>query len=96
MKAVKASIFLVFLLLLGIISCSRPGGKMADLVFINGKIWTVNQNQPWAEALAIENGQIISVGRTKEIKTFIGPDTRRVDLHRLWFCPALSTATLIL
>lgn len=81
MRAVKASIFLVFPLLLGIISCSRPGGKMADLVFINGKIWTVNQNQPWAEALAIENGRIIAVGRTKEIKEFIGPDTRRIDLH---------------
>lgn len=53
---------------------------MADLVLINGRVWTVNPAQPWAEAVAIEGDRILRVGRTAEIKKFAGQKTRVIDL----------------
>lgn len=53
---------------------------MADLVLINGRVWTVNPAQPWAEAVAIEGDRILRVGRTAEIKKLAGQKTRVIDL----------------
>jgi len=52
----------------------------ADLVLINGKIWTVDSQQPQAQAVAVSNGRILAVGSTKEINKHRGPDTQIVDL----------------
>ena len=32
-------------------AASEPSGEIADTVYTNGKIYTVNEAQPWAEAL---------------------------------------------
>ena len=32
--------------------------EAADLILLNAKIYTVDSTQPWASAVAIENGQI--------------------------------------
>src|SRR5216683_5483894 len=55
---------------------SRP----ADLVLLNGKIWTVNKAQPQAEALAVWRDRILSVGSSAEIRALVGPQTRTSDL----------------
>jgi predicted amidohydrolase YtcJ len=52
----------------------------ADLVLLNGKIWTVNKTQPQAEALAVWRDRIIAVGSSAEIRAHIGPRTRTIDL----------------
>ncbi len=62
------------------IGCSSKSSVQANLALINGKIWTVDKAQPEAEAVAVWNGQIIAVGTTAEIKTFIGDQTQVVDL----------------
>ena len=46
---------------------------------IHGKIYTVNSNQPWAEALAIRKGVIIAVGADKAIEEYRGPFTKVID-----------------
>jgi predicted amidohydrolase YtcJ len=53
---------------------------MADLVLINGSVWTVNPAQPWAEALAVDGDRILRVGRTTEIRKLAGKKTRVIDL----------------
>lgn len=35
--------------------------EIADTIFINGKVYTVETNQPWAEVVAIAKGKIIYV-----------------------------------
>lgn len=55
--------------------------KVADLVLINGKIITLNDSQPEAEAVAVENGKILFVGSDKQTKQFIGDKTKVIDLH---------------
>ncbi|MEW6061807.1 MAG: amidohydrolase, partial [Bacteroidota bacterium] len=61
--------------------------RYADIVFTNGKIWTVDDAKPEAEAVAVFNGRIIAVGSTKEVQQFIGKATRVVDLKRKRMLP---------
>jgi len=53
----------------------------ADLILFNGRLWTGNKSQPWAEALAARGERITAVGSTEEIKRLAGPETRRIDLQ---------------
>jgi predicted amidohydrolase YtcJ len=51
----------------------------ADLVLLTAKIWTGEAERPQAEALAVREGRIIAVGRTREIEALAGPATRVVQ-----------------
>jgi predicted amidohydrolase YtcJ len=51
----------------------------ADVVLINARIYTVNPQQPWAEALAIAGDKIIAVGSAKEISLRRGSRTKVLD-----------------
>ena len=58
------SIFrLFFLLFLMNISAQKP----ADLIITNAKIYTVNSKFEIAESMAVSNGKILAVGKSKEI-----------------------------
>jgi predicted amidohydrolase YtcJ len=52
----------------------------ADMVFVNGKIYTQNSQQPWAQALAIESKKIAFVGDTDKAQPLIGQNTQVIDL----------------
>jgi len=56
------------------------GAEIADSVFQNGRVYSVNSNNPWAKTVAIKDGQIIYVGDESGIKRFIGSDTVRHNL----------------
>lgn len=53
---------------------------MADLVLLNGAVWTINPEEPWAEAVALRGGKILEVGSNAEIKRLIGDNTQVIDL----------------
>ena len=44
----------------------------ADVVYRNGRIYTVNEAQPWAEAVAIKNDRFLAVGSDEEVASQIG------------------------
>lgn len=52
-----------------------------DIVFINGKIYTLNEEQPLAEAVAIRQGRIAAVGDTETISAMASAKTRLIDLN---------------
>jgi predicted amidohydrolase YtcJ len=52
----------------------------ANLVLLNGKVWTVNRKQPEAEAIAVWRDRILAVGTSDDVKKFAGPKTRVIDL----------------
>ena len=52
----------------------------ADLVLRNGKIWTVDDANPGAEAVAIVGDRFVYVGPERGIEDYIGAATRVVDL----------------
>lgn len=51
----------------------------ADLTLYNAKIYTVDAQRPFAEAVACRNGRILAVGSNAEMLSLAGPDTRRID-----------------
>lgn len=67
---------------------------VADLALINGKIWTVNEAQPQAEAVACRGGRILAVGSTAEVRGWIGGPTRVIDLKGRRVAPGFNDAHL--
>ncbi len=53
----------------------------ADYVLTNGKVYTVNEKQPWAEAVAVKGKDIVYVGDRAGAKAFIGDKTVVTDLN---------------
>lgn len=54
---------------------------IADLVFLNGEVITVDDRNRIAEAVAIEGNRIKVVGTNEEMKKFIGEKTKVIDLE---------------
>jgi predicted amidohydrolase YtcJ len=69
---------IALILLLATVAC-RPVIE-ADLALVDAKIWTVDRNQPTAEAVALWNGRILAVGSTEEIMRLVGATTEVIDL----------------
>jgi len=67
------------LIILTTISCGR---QAADLVLMNGDVYTVEEAQPWARAIII-TGNVITAVLDDESAAgdYIGPGTRVVDLE---------------
>lgn len=55
-------------------------GFYADIVLTNGKVYTAEKKQPWAESIAVKDKKILYVGSTQGIKGYIGPGTEKFDL----------------
>jgi len=78
------------LLFSGLLSCAgTPPEEPADLVLRNGKIVTVDQTRPQAQALAAKNGLIVAVGSDEELEPYIGDETRVIDLGGMLAVPGL-------
>lgn len=61
----------------------------ADLVLINGKIFTADHAQPKVQALAVQDGKVLQVGSDTQIKALIEPSTRVIDLAGKTLMPGL-------
>jgi predicted amidohydrolase YtcJ len=83
----KAVVFLVLavLLTLGIpattIAQNAEDAKLrpADTILINGRVYTENSTQSWAQAVAIRGEKIIAVGDDADIEKLRGPATKVID-----------------
>ena len=54
--------------------------QTADLVFVNGKLWTVDAKRPTGEGVAVLGDKILAVGTTAEMKKYVGSATKVIDL----------------
>jgi len=57
-----------------------PPPAPADLVLRNGRVLTVDDRMPEAQALAARDGRIVFVGTSMDAAAYIGPSTRVIDL----------------
>lgn len=55
--------------------------------YINGKIYTVNEKQPFAQAVVTEGNKIIFVGNNDEAKKLITSNTEVIDLKEKFMMP---------
>ena len=63
--------------------------EVADTVYTNGKIYTVNEAQPWAEAVAIKDGKFLVVGSNADVEAVTGPGTGNHDLKGRFVMPGI-------
>jgi hypothetical protein len=68
---------------------SAAANAPADLVVRNAHIYTSASGHPKAEALAVRGGRIVAVGAEADVKSFIGPQTKVLDLSGLTVLPGL-------
>ncbi|MEE9230176.1 MAG: amidohydrolase family protein, partial [Acidobacteriota bacterium] len=64
----------------------------ADRVLQGGKIFTVDDDQPWAQAVAIRDGKFVYVGNDAGVESFVGPETALHDLQGKLVIPGLVDA----
>ena len=83
--------FLAALLLLAAtVSANQPAtGEPATLVLRNGKIVTVEDKMPEAQAVAIRGDRIVALGTDIGIQRYIGPATKVIDLGGQLAIPGL-------
>lgn len=74
-----------------ILSPSAPAAQQpaADLILVNGNIVTVAAGNERAQALAVKDGRIVSLGSNDEVRTLAGAHTRVIDLHGRTATPGL-------
>jgi predicted amidohydrolase YtcJ len=82
---------LVLLCFMGIAPVA-PAPDAADLVFINGNIYTANDTLPHAEAIAVKADRIVFVGSSAAVKKYQGANTRVIDLHGETVLPGMTDA----
>ncbi len=76
------SVFLIFVLVFMMATffgCAKK--EPADLVLKNGKIVTVDESVPEAQAVAVRGDVIVAVGSDKMIESYIGEATQVVNLN---------------
>jgi len=74
------------------VSMPETAAQPADLVLINGGIYTVDAQRSWAQAAAVRDGAILAVGGNTDIEALIGPETRVIDLAGRMALPGFHDA----
>jgi predicted amidohydrolase YtcJ len=63
--------------------------ETADLILVNGKITTLDRQNPEAHAVAVSDGRFLSVGDEREIMALADAGTLRIDLKGRRVIPGL-------
>jgi predicted amidohydrolase YtcJ len=63
-----------------------------DLILRNANIWTVNANEPRAQAVAISRGRFLAVGSDADVLNLAGPGVRKIDLSGKTVTPGFIDA----
>lgn len=77
------------LLAVTIALASAESMAAADLLFINGKIFTADRDNPQAQAMAIEGDKILVVGSDAEARAVADGSTKVIDLQGKRVTPGL-------
>ena len=64
-------------------------GTHADLVLVNGRIYTGDPGLPWCQALAVARGRIVARGERADVEHLIGAQTKVMDLGGRFAMPGL-------
>jgi predicted amidohydrolase YtcJ len=66
---------------------TNPTTEIATQIFKNGKVYTVNDQQEWADAVAIKDNKIIFVGSNDDVQTYVDSSTKVTDLSGKMLMP---------
>jgi predicted amidohydrolase YtcJ len=85
---------LSILLSILLFNLAPTGNKVepADLIFINANVYTANDKQSHAEAVAVKGDRIVFAGSNADAKKYQGPQTRTIDLKGATVLPGMTDA----
>ena len=81
-------VYLVLLTVFGTSAVADPTDP-ADSVYVNGRIYTADDERSWSEAVAIRDGRFVAVGSNEDVKKFIGSRTHVEDLQSKMAMPGI-------
>lgn len=79
----------VLLAIQGTSLTAASSGNVADRVFTDARVYTVNASDPWAQAIAIKDGRFVYVGDNSGVEEWIGPETEKTPLDGKLVLPGL-------
>ena len=79
--------FSVFIFFFAFLCSCKKESIYADVIFINGNIYTVDSLKPSASVLAVSNHRIIGLGDNNIIEKFKNADTKIIDLENSFVMP---------
>jgi predicted amidohydrolase YtcJ len=88
----KCGVILFSLVFVGLLFGHVEDQEKADLVVLNGRIFTISEENPEVQAVAVKDGKIIALGTTKKIKEYVGPSTKVLDVRRKLVLPGFIDA----
>ncbi len=97
MKKIYYLYFILILIVLFVIIyfsvCSNTRTS-ADLILKNGTFFTVDENNPLAQAVVIKDERILFVGNDKEALKYSNNNTKTIDLKGKFGCPGFNDANV--
>jgi predicted amidohydrolase YtcJ len=67
-------------------------GKVSDIIFKNGSVYTVDNHRTWAQAIAIAGERIVFVGTNEGVEAYNGAETIVIDLEGKMVLPGFVDA----
>jgi hypothetical protein len=69
---------------------AQGSASAPDLILYNGRIVTLDRARPRASALAVRDGEVVTIGEDREVLPLAGSATRIVDLRGRTAVPGLN------
>ena len=66
---------------------SAQGAVAANTIIVNARVYTLNPQQPWAEAVAISGDKIVAVGSAHDVAPYRGSSTKVIDAGKRLVLP---------
>jgi len=79
--------FLLLIIISLISACQPVSHPQADLILVNGDVWTANDAYPGATAFAVVKDKIAAVGQDEEILKWKGRTTKVIDAKGQFVTP---------
>ena len=87
MRRLAAAVLALPALILGA-SCGQSTGDGADLILLNGEVYTMEEDHPWASAVVVTGNEITAVlDDDAEAEAFRGTATQVIDLQGKFVVP---------
>src|SRR5262245_2052384 len=81
MRPVILPFLLCFGFISGVLGAAGGADEPADLILRGGKVVTVDDGRPEAEAIAIRGDRIVVVGAAADVQSLVSPKTRVIELN---------------
>ena len=94
MKNSNSSIMLTLLaIIVLLVNCGQKEYPAADLILLNADVYTLEETQPWANAVVISGNKIIAVTDSdREARKYAGENTQVIDLEGSFVLPGFIDA----